>query len=446
MMSVVSYFFIVSACVSVVHAQTLIEDLKYQADDLSAEAEFGHSIDTDEGLVVVGAVKALNHTVEQGAVYLFHTNSVQQVLKITSPNDQESDRFGQSVAVEGGVIAVGAIGTGPGSDDSGSAYLFDTAGKLLHTLIPDDLAADDEFGVSIAIHNDIVAVGAHQHDDRDVDSGAVYLFDAVTGDLIRKVSPKLGKRGDRFGISVAMDGDTLVVGAHGVEQFGPFSGAVYVFDIPSGEELHRMLANDPRDFSYFGRAVDVDGDIIAVGASGHWQRGLDSGATYIFDRVNGDQLWRFHPDDIRQDDRFGFSVDVEGDRLLASSMSDSFSNRIYTGSAYLFDLNAYKQTAKIYASDGSGGDDFGFSAAMDGNTIAVGARDESFNFTHAGAAFVFNLCTADFNQDSNLNFLDVSSFLAAFAVQDPAADYFQDGSFNFLDVSIFLSEFGEYCP
>jgi FG-GAP repeat protein len=445
-MSIFKCFVVSCACVSLVHAQTLTEDLKYQADDLSSEAEFGHSIDTDDGMVVVGAVKALNHSVEQGAVYVFQTDSVQQVLKITSPNDQESDRFGQSVAIEDGIIAVGAIGTGPGNNLSGSAYLFDTNGNLLHTLVPDDLAANDQFGGAIAIHNNIVAVGAHQNDELDVDSGAVYLFDTLTGDLIRKIFPADGKRGDRFGAAVAMDNDTLVVGAHGVEQFGPFSGAIYVYDIPSGIVEHRILADDPREFSYFGRSVDIDGDLVAVGASGHGLRAIDAGAAYLFDRISGTQLQRFIPADTRQDDRFGFSVDVEGDRLLSASVSDTINNHVFTGSAYLFDTNTYLQTAKIFASDGRSGDDFGYSVAMDGNTIAVGARDESFNFESAGAAYVFNLCKADINQDSNLNFLDVSDFLAAFAVQDPAADFFQDGSFNFIDVSIFLSEFAEYCP
>ena len=114
--------------------------------------------------------------------------------------EQRNDQFGGSIAIDNGVVAVGAHWDDDNGNASGSAYLFDaTTGQQLHKLLPSDGAAGDCFGFSIAIANGVVAVGALDDDDNGTASGSAYLFDATTGQQLYKLLPSDGAAGDMFG-------------------------------------------------------------------------------------------------------------------------------------------------------------------------------------------------------------------------------------------------------
>ncbi|HHN77724.1 MAG TPA: hypothetical protein ENK11_03485, partial [Phycisphaerales bacterium] len=135
----------------------------------------------DNGLVAVGASEDDDNGDGSGSVYVFDVNTGVQLSKLTADDGQPDDHFGQSVAVRDGLVAVGAlVGSFDGFGGSGSAYLFDAlTGQQLAKYVPSDPEPDDEFGRTIALDAGVLAVGAPKHDSNGPDSGAVYLFDAT---------------------------------------------------------------------------------------------------------------------------------------------------------------------------------------------------------------------------------------------------------------------------
>ena len=106
--------------------------------------------------------------------------------------------------------------------------------------LPDDSAADDEFGRSVAISGTTAIVGAYQDDDNGSESGSAYLFDTTTGTQIAKLLPSDGAPEDDFGRSVSISGNTAIVGANKDDDNGSASGSAYLFDANTGAEAWRF--------------------------------------------------------------------------------------------------------------------------------------------------------------------------------------------------------------
>ncbi len=141
------------------------------------------------------------------------------------------DYFSWSVAISGTTAIVGAEGDDDNGFNSGSAYLFDTTtGRQIFKLLPDDGAAFDYFGFSVAISGATAIVGAYLGDDNGADSCSAYLIDTTTGEQIAKLLANNGAVGDYFGISVAVTGATAIVGAYWDDDNGTNSGSAYLFD------------------------------------------------------------------------------------------------------------------------------------------------------------------------------------------------------------------------
>ncbi len=156
-----------------------------------------------------------------------------QVAKLLANDGAANDNFGRSVAISGATVIVGAFGNDDNGSVSGSAYLFDTTtGLQIAKLLPNDGAAGDVFGVSVAISGTTAIVGAWGDDDNGDISGSAYHFDITTGRQIAKLLPNDGAAGDAFGISVAISGapgkEVAIVGAPYDADNGPWSGYAYL--------------------------------------------------------------------------------------------------------------------------------------------------------------------------------------------------------------------------
>jgi hypothetical protein len=148
-----------------------------------------------------------------------------------SPSPTVFDEFGFSVAISGDNVLVGAPLDDAGAIDSGAAYLFDAGtGNLLRTFLNPAPGLNDEFGKSVAISGDNVLVGAPLNDAGATDSGAVYLFDAGSGNLLRTLLNPTLAASDFFGWSVAISGDNILVGAFLDNAGGLGSGAAYLYE------------------------------------------------------------------------------------------------------------------------------------------------------------------------------------------------------------------------
>jgi len=439
-------------CASGASGQAINEDRKIFTEDGSGNDQIGNAVAIADGVIGMGASGEDERGSNSGAAYIFDAATGTQLLKLFADDATTGDNLGQSIAMDSGVLVAGAPGDDDNGSRSGSVYLFDVAtGVQLRKLLPDDGAANDKFGISVAISNNLVAVGASLDDDNGSNSGSAYLFNATTGEQLFKFLPDDGDASDAFGASIAISEGIVAIGAPLDDDAsqGSTGGSVYLFDAITGNQFAKIIGGDGVTGDQFGSSVAIADGIVAVGSPAHDDNGVNSGSVYLFAASSGFQLFEVKPLDGEAADLFGTSVAINNGVVVGGSIGDDDIGSA-AGSAYFFNANDGTQISKLLASDGAGSDVFGQSVAIDGGIAIVGAKLGDGNTIDSGAGYVFEIkaavCIADLNGDGALNFFDVSAFLTAFAAQDPAADFTNDGAFNFFDVSAFLTAFAGGCP
>ena len=292
-----SLILLIGFCVAFnpIRGDTIYEDIQLTATDSASGDEFGHSISLDNGVAAIGAPFDDDNGTNSGSAYLFDVSTGEQIVKLLPLDGVEGAEFGFSIAINNGIVAVGARADDENGTNAGAAYLFDAStGNQLFKLTPNDAEPNDEFGNSIAIDNDIVAVGAWRADEHGDGSGAAYLFDATTGNQLDKLLPPTGNNYQTFGVSIAMDDGLVVIGARTF--FDLNEGFIYakahLFDVSTGNQLNEFqpdILNLNGDLGgHFADAVDIDNGLVAVGAPSRSVVWDFSGAAYIFDASTGE--------------------------------------------------------------------------------------------------------------------------------------------------------------
>ena len=232
-----------------------------------------------------------------------------ELFKLTASDAATDDQFGWAVGVSGNTAIVGAEGDDDAGDRSGSAYLFDvTTGQELRKLTASDAAADAIFGRSVAISGNVAIVGAQRHDNT---AGAAYLFDVTTGQELFKLTASDAAFDRHFGSSVGISGNTAIVGAFGDDHAGVGSGSAYLFDIATGQQLAKLTASDASANDLFGLSVAISGNTVLIGAPYEGEYGrVGSGAAYLFDVTTRQQIAKLTPSGAAP--AFGGSVAISG--------------------------------------------------------------------------------------------------------------------------------------
>ena len=264
---------------------------KLTASDGAANDSFGNSVAIGSDIIVVGAYRdAVGANTNQGSVYIFDLNGI-QLTKITASDGAASDQFGNSVAIFSDKIVVGAYGNDNGSGTySGSVYVFDLDGTQLTKITPSDGAASDFFGISVAAGDNKIVVGSYQDDDNGTASGSVYTYN-LDGTNEIKIIPSDGVASDRFGRSVAVGENKIVVGAPGYD-IDPItlsltnynSGKIYTYDLDGTNELIITNLNLTTQDS-LGESLAVGNGRMVAGIRDD-DNGQDSGAAYIYKTAN----------------------------------------------------------------------------------------------------------------------------------------------------------------
>jgi len=271
---------------------------------------------------------------------------------------------------------------------SQSFVLAQTEIKLLSS----DGVQDDYFGFSISISGYVAIVGAWGNDDKGRDSGSAYLFETKTGKQIVKLLAPDGEKNDKFGYSVAINGSTAIVGAPRKKDFGSYSGAAYLFNVKNGNQITKLLATDEQSGDEFGWSVSISGNTAIVGAPWDDDNGPNSGSVYVFDAATGTQINKLISDDGQGSDRFGDSVAISGTTaIVGAPQKNDFGT--YSGAAYLFDTITGKQIAKLIPNDSEMLDNFGVSVAISENTAIVGSSSDDDNGFDSGSAYLFDATT-----------------------------------------------------
>jgi hypothetical protein len=350
------------------------------------------------------------------APYGAEAQPVSEVKKVTASDAQDTDFFGWSVAVSGDTAVVGAIYEDGAGTDRGAAYLFERdqggAGNWgeVKELTASDTQDNDFFGYSVAVSGDTAVVGAIYEDGAGTDRGAAYVFKRDQGGAgnwgeVKKLTASDAQDTDYFGYSVAVSGDTAVVGAHFEDGAGTDRGAAYVFGRDQGGagnwgEVKKLTASDAQDNDLFGDSVAVSKDTAVVGAISEDGAGSDRGAAYLFERDQGGagnwgEVKKFTASDAQDNDLFGNSVAVSGDTAAVGAVFEDGAGAI-RGAAYVFKrdqggVGNWGEVKKLTASDAQDGDYFGYSVAVSGDTAVVGAyyEDGAAPGSNRGAAYVF---------------------------------------------------------
>jgi hypothetical protein len=366
-----------------------VEVAKISASNGAANDSMGTSVAVDEtaGTIVAGAKGVGSNS---GAVYVFNGPDDSGIKLTASASGTANEEFGYSVAIDGDTIVVG---TSPASS-AGKAYVFvkpandwAASNAPAATLTATGVAAGDGFGESVAVSGDTIVVGAQTQDYTDdqsntvTDVGAVYLFTKPTSgwnawsntDQAVELRAPTPAEGDLFGSSVDADGTNVAVGSTGAEE-------VYVFTKPSGGWVDSsspeatLTPTNGQDGDNFGWSLMLDGSTLAVGAP---QRD-ESGAAYVFTKSRTSWTEAVVLTGVGADagDRFGDSVALSGNYLAVSRGAQTDND--HAGSVQVFQKPNTGWGSSIVphvllASNGAANDNYGSSMALDGNTLVVGA-------------------------------------------------------------------------
>ena len=286
------------------------------------------------------------------------------------------------------------------------------AGPQLETeieLLADDGAFSDEYGLSVALNGDTVVVGSRRDQDNGVDSGSAYVYVRDNGVWTEeaKLLPIDGSAEDLFGHSVSISGDTALIGAWRDDDNGDDSGSAYVFVRSGGVwmEEAKLSPSDGDAGDFFGWTGVIHGDTAIIGAFGDDELGTDSGSAYVF--VRNGTVWteqdKLVPVDGAGGDLFGKAVVVAGDTAVVGSRWDDVSGE-NSGSAYVFERNgtSWNEQAKLVPDDGQAFDVFGRDVWLSGDTTVIGAPTADGLAPDTGAAYVFVRSGNDWEQQAKL--------------------------------------------
>lgn len=332
---------------------------------------------------------------------------------LTAVDGIPDDMFGESVGVSGDFLVVGMPQDDEGDSNTGSVYIYKKNGfnwSVSQKLTVADGELADMFGISVAIDGNYLVVGAWQAVGVSGNTGAayVYKYNGTTWEFKTKIFADDGGGADNFGRSVAINGNNIVVGAPN-EDFG--SGCAYVFQRTdeNWNQVIKLVEDDEQMMDHFGQSVGISGDFIVCGAYQNNADGVsNTGAAYVF--YNNLGTWEQHSklvsDDVAPDDNLGYSVAIDGDYIIVGSHVDDGGK----GAAYVFYNNSgtWEQQAKLTASDGMGEDYFGKAVSISGDYILVPAQKHNETKADEGAAYLFKRTGANWSQTKKFIASDAS--------------------------------------
>lgn len=358
--------------------------------------EFGSSVAVSGSIAVVGAPFDKVGSTVAGRAFIFNTATGAK-FNLTSPNShaQLEGHFGWSVAASGSIVAVGApYETGGVSPDtepySGHVYLFNaTTGHRTRTLSAPTIQDDQVFGASVAIAGTRVVVGT----PGEAGGGAVYVFSSKTGNLLATLSPPTGlSSGAQFGEVVAINGTTVAVGAPLDAVSGiPEAGAAFTFSATSGALGVSVVSPSPAFEGQFGASVALSSTKLAVGAPDETNGTVyEVGNAYTFSVKTGLLAASLRNPVQTAGGHLGSSIAIAGTTVVVGADDNSAWGVYESGEAFAYSASTGAYLYNLTSSHAFSGGFFGYSAAMSGKAIVIGAPYEtSKGRVGAGNAYLF---------------------------------------------------------
>jgi hypothetical protein len=359
------------------------------------DEQFGDAVSVSNNTIVVGApMDDKPGAFRSGSAYVFERQSdgtwpLTATLSSQGGN-QAWELFGVEVAVDGNLIAVGAVDRDQaGQTDAGGVFIFEKSGSswsYLQQVTAPMPVAQDKFGGSIDLVGTNLVVAAVRRDRGAVqDTGAVYVYTrpGALFSLAQSIQPRDGMANDVFGTGLALEvasggARRLVIGAEGVDTAGlANAGAAYVYDSPGAAaftQTQKLVAGDPAAGAIFGTSVSLAGSRIAIGASSLSGAAPQSGAAYTFALAgtwSQQQKLERNPSDLGAS--FGSSIALAGTNLLIGATNESIGTLLdYTGGAHAYRelAGAFQHMHVLTAQGAVAGQTYGQRFALGGDRLA----------------------------------------------------------------------------
>lgn len=393
----------------------------------TSDANFGYKVDIYGDYAIIGARQAspippglISHS---GKAYIYHrVNGVWEEQDVIAADDGETDDFfGASVSINESFAVVGAWGDDVGANaNQGSVYIFSRVGNVWSQqskITASDGSANDFFGFSLDISTDnTLVIGAYGDNiNANIDQGSAYVYhgSAGIGGFIWALDAKLtasdGATGDSFGTSVGIYSTNIVVGAYSDDiGVNTDQGSAYIFfkfTNPGGwttGQAHflKLLSQDGEAFDFFGISVDINQQVIAVGASGDDVGGnAEQGSAHLFLEAIGGGVPDFGPGQLvtspdgAASDNFGISVTLgSGSLAVGAYRADDSGGILNKGSVYVYKRPALLSFLpnvfyrKVEDETGQANGFFGYSVSLSGYDLIIGAYGK--NSTNGQIAFL----------------------------------------------------------
>ncbi len=396
-------FIVLFMVFGLIHAVSAMST-KLIPDDGSAGDKFGDSVSISGDLVVIGSPSDDDNGADSGAVYLYNRNGGQWEFdrKLVASDGMAGDKFGDSLDADDVHIVVGAWSADSGEiENVGVAYVYHWNGTNWieeARLMADDMAEGDRFGYAVAISGDRIIIGADSNDDNGTDSGSAYFFQKVEGTWTQllKVTANDAATSDRFGVSVAIDGDNAVIGADRNDDAGVDSGSAYLyhFDGASWSLVLKLLPNDGASGDRFGCSVSINAFYALIGANGDDNAGNNSGSAYLFfyNGLSWIQSQKLTAPDGAVNDWFGRAVAISESYAIVGANFVDNDPIADAGAAYLYSFSGTSWLAgrKILPFDGNESGFFGNAVDIDGSNACIGAWGDNQVAPGAGAAYIYS--------------------------------------------------------
>ena len=322
---------------------TWLQTAKLTTSDSSNRYQSSTSVAIDGDYCILGVYRdnQIGSTTSYGAAYIFKRqadDSWQEQQKITASDSSNNSFFGNSVAIDGDMVVIGASGLN-------AAYVFERSGEMWTQqtkLTATDSVSGDLFGYSVDINGLGVFVGAPGNDISNIHGGAVYSFtwhSGISSWIQYKITAPDEEANDYFGNSVFISGNTAIIGAYGDDDG---AGSAYIFQKDGfiWSYASKLTASDTAESNYFGFSASISGDYAVVGSHLNDDNGMDSGSAYVFERKNGDNLsWvevnKILDPDGTNNDYFGSSVSISGSSIIIGAVLDDEGGS-NSGSVFIF--------------------------------------------------------------------------------------------------------------
>jgi len=468
---------------------------RIRADDRNPFDFFGFDVDIDAGVIVAGAWQDDDASFNGGAAYVFEPEGSDlwaQRAKLLPSSDEHSINFGYRVSISNGLIATSAIRDSTRAPRSGAVYVFTKDAGAAWTeraiLTALDGEENDGFGSGLSVISDgTVYVGAAGNDTQGNNAGAVYAYAASkTGQwkqLKRLLAPD-GAINDRFGEALAAEGDLLFVGAPGENAN---AGAVYCYRRVGTSQWileDRITPENRISGAEFGISIDIDGDRIIVGAPGDDDFFQEVGVAYVFHRSETDGVWsiegRLSSPSQRGLDEFGHAVTIDqGLAVVTALRSDQFEPDGGAAFAYERTPSGWALLDPIAPQFPQERIQFGSSVALGDGVVAVGAWLDGEDRSATGSVSLYRpvaldcdgngiadaceiaddamfdldgdgaldrcQCAGDLNGDRSVNTSDLGVMIGMFGMLGTPADLNLDGVVDQADLGMLLLTFGQEC-